>query len=104
MLVLSAAPSAAIVLNLAELHRCEQENCASTLLMSSILCAVTIPLMTKLGNASAGIVLLCVAVPSLIAAFAVLAAKTHDTGGVDLTAVKGDEWDEPTDGMETKNE
>ena len=66
--------------------------------------AVTIPLMTKLGNASAGIVLLCVAVPSLIAAFAVLAVKTHDTGGVDLTAVKGDEWDEPTDNMETKNE
>ena len=45
VLVLSAAPSAAIVLNLAELHRCEQENCASTLLMSSILCAVTIPLV-----------------------------------------------------------
>ena len=59
--------------------------------------AVTIPLLTKLGNASAGPVLLCVAVPSLIAAFAVLAAKTHDTRGVDLTAVKGDEWDGPAE-------
>ena len=26
---------------------------------------------------------------------AVIAAKTHDTKGVDLTAVKGDEWDAP---------
>ena len=61
--------------------------------------AVTIPLLTKLGNASAGPVLLCVAVPSLIAAFAVLAVKTHDTKGVDLTAVRGDEWDEPMDSI-----
>ena len=45
VLVLSAAPSAAIILNLAELHRCEQENAASTLLVSSILCAFTIPLV-----------------------------------------------------------
>lgn len=45
VLVLSAVPSAAIVLSLAELHRCEQENAASTLLVSSILCAVTIPLV-----------------------------------------------------------
>ena len=45
VLVLSAAPSGAIILSLAELHRCEQENAASTLLMSSILCAVTIPLV-----------------------------------------------------------
>ncbi|MBQ6165774.1 MAG: MFS transporter [Clostridia bacterium] len=60
--------------------------------------AITIPLLTKLGNASTGPVLLCVAVPSLIAAFAILAVKTHDTRGVDLTAVRGDEWDEPTEG------
>lgn len=45
VLVLSAAPSAAIILNLAELHRCEQENAASVLLMSSMLCAFTIPLV-----------------------------------------------------------
>ena len=55
--------------------------------------AVTIPLLALLGNASAGPVLLGVAVPSLIAAFTVLALKTHDTKGVDLTSVKGDEWD-----------
>ena len=57
--------------------------------------AVTIPLLTLLGNAAAGPVLLCVAVPSLIAAFTVLALKTHDTRGVDLTNVRGDEWDGP---------
>lgn len=45
ILVLSAVPSASIVLSLAELHRCEQENAASTLLMSTLLCAVTIPLV-----------------------------------------------------------
>ena len=57
--------------------------------------AVTIPFLTLLGNVSAGPVLLCVAVPCLIAAFTVLALKTHDTRGVDLKAVKGDEWDDP---------
>ena len=45
VLVLSAAPSAAIILSLAELHRCEQKNAASTLLMSTLLCALTIPLV-----------------------------------------------------------
>ncbi|MBQ6164719.1 MAG: MFS transporter [Clostridia bacterium] len=54
---------------------------------------VTLPLLTKLGNSSAGIVILCIAIPGLIAAFTVLALKTHDTRGVDLSAVKGDEWD-----------
>ena len=45
VLVLSAVPSGAIILSLAELHRCEQENAASVLLMSSMLCAFTIPLV-----------------------------------------------------------
>ena len=45
VLVLSAVPSAAIVLSLAELHRCEQENAASVRLMSTLLCVVTIPLV-----------------------------------------------------------
>ena len=45
VLVLSAVPSASIVLSLAELHRCEQENAASTLLMSTLLCVITIPLV-----------------------------------------------------------
>ena len=55
--------------------------------------AVTIPLLTMLGNAAAGPVLLCVAVPTMLASFLVLALKTHDTKGVDLGSVKGDEWD-----------
>ena len=45
VLALSAAPSASIILSLAELHRCEQENAAATLLMSTLLCALTIPLV-----------------------------------------------------------
>ena len=57
--------------------------------------AVTIPLLTWLQNAAAGPVLLCVAVPTMLASFLVLAFKTHDTRGVDLASVKGDEWDTP---------
>ena len=80
---------------------------APTALRSSILAAanlatglgigvaygVTLPLLTILGNSAAGVVILCAAVPGLIAAFTILALKTHDTRGVDLSAVKGDEWD-----------
>jgi hypothetical protein len=54
---------------------------------------ITLPLLTILGNASAGVVILCTALPGLVAAFTILALKTHDTRGVDLSAVKGDEWD-----------
>lgn len=80
---------------------------APTALRSSILAAanlatgigigvaygVTLPLLTILGNATAGVVILCAAIPGLVAAFTILAAKTHDTRGVDLSAVKGNEWD-----------
>lgn len=45
VLVLSATPSASIILSLAELHRCEQENAASTLLLSTLLCIITIPIV-----------------------------------------------------------
>ena len=45
VLVLSAAPSGTIILSLAELHRCEQENAASVLLLSTVLCVITIPLV-----------------------------------------------------------
>ena len=55
--------------------------------------AVTLPLLTILGNSSAGFVILGTATPGLVAAFAILARKTHDTRGVDLSAVKGDEWE-----------
>ena len=63
--------------------------------------AVTIPLLTWLQNAAAGPVLLCVAVPTMLASFLVPAFKTHDTRGVDLASVKGDEWDAPDEAGET---
>ncbi len=66
--------------------------------------AVTIPLLTALGNTAAGTILLCVAVPCLVAAFTVLALKTHDTKGVDLATVKGDEWDYPAPAAGTGND
>ena len=80
---------------------------APTALRSSILAAanlatgigigvaygVTLPLLTILGNTKTGVVILCAAVPGLIAAFTILAVKTHDTRGVDLSTVKGNEWD-----------
>ncbi|MBQ6421342.1 MAG: MFS transporter [Clostridia bacterium] len=55
---------------------------------------VTLPLLTVLGNGAAGTIILCVTLPGLIAAFAVLFFKTHDTRGVDLSAVTGGEWDD----------
>ena len=80
---------------------------APTALRSSILAAanlatgvgiglaygLTLPFLTILGNAAAGMVILCVALPGLAAAFTILALRTHDTKGVDLRKVKGDEWD-----------
>ena len=56
---------------------------------------ITLPLLTILGNASAGVVILCTAIPGLAVAFTILALKTHDTRGVNLSAVRGDEWDLP---------
>lgn len=45
MFALSAAPSAAIILSIAEYHGCEQELSANVLLMTSILCIITLPIM-----------------------------------------------------------
>lgn len=45
MFVLSAAPSAAIILSVAEFHGCEQELSANVLLMTTLLCIVTLPLL-----------------------------------------------------------
>ena len=81
---------------------------APTALRSSILAAanlatgtgiglaygVTLPLLTVLGNAAAGPVILCAAVPGLVAAFIILALKTHETKGVNLTAVKCSEGED----------
>jgi predicted permease len=45
LLVLSAAPSAAIILSLAELHGCEQELSANVALLTTLLSIATIPLL-----------------------------------------------------------
>lgn len=45
MLLLSAAPSGAIILSLAELHECEQELAANVVLLTTILSVVTVPLL-----------------------------------------------------------
>ncbi len=46
--VLSATPSGAIILSLAELHECEQELAANVVLLTTILSVLTIPLMVLL--------------------------------------------------------
>lgn len=48
VLILSAAPSAAVILSLAELHECEQELSANVLLLATIFSVVTIPLIALL--------------------------------------------------------
>ena len=48
MLVLSAAPSAAVILSLAELHRCEQELSANVVLLTTLASIVTLPLLSLL--------------------------------------------------------
>lgn len=45
MLILSAAPSGAIILSLAELHECEQELAANVVLLTTLLSVVTVPLL-----------------------------------------------------------
>lgn len=45
VLVLSACPSAAIILSLAELHNCEQELSANIILLSTLLSLFTLPLL-----------------------------------------------------------
>lgn len=43
MLVLSAVPSASMILSMAELYRCERELAANTVLLTTLLCSVTLP-------------------------------------------------------------
>lgn len=45
ILVLSATPTAAILLSLAELHECEQERSANAILISTIFCVLTMPIL-----------------------------------------------------------
>jgi predicted permease len=49
-LILSATPCAAIVLNLAEMHHKEEELSANTVLLTTLVSFITIPLMTLLLN------------------------------------------------------
>ncbi len=46
ILILSAAPSGATILSLAELHQSEQELCASVVLLCTLLCIITIPVIS----------------------------------------------------------
>ena len=48
MTVTAAAPCASVILALAELHECERQRAASALLVSSILCVLTMPLVVRL--------------------------------------------------------
>lgn len=44
-MVLSAVPSASMILSMAELHRCERELSANVVLLTTLLCTVTLPLL-----------------------------------------------------------
>jgi len=44
--ILSAAPCAAVILSLAELHNTEQELSANVVLVSTIVCVITLPIIT----------------------------------------------------------
>lgn len=46
LIILAMCPSGAVIESLAELHECEQEFAANVVLLSTILCVVTIPLMS----------------------------------------------------------
>ena len=48
ILVLSSAPTAAVILSFAELHECEQERTANAILISTIFCVLTMPLLVLL--------------------------------------------------------
>jgi MFS family permease len=51
-------------------------------------------LLTAFGNNAASIISLCVAVPGMTVALIILFFKIHETKGLDLNKVRGDEWDE----------
>ena len=55
--------------------------------------AVSLPLITILGNSVTGIVSVALLVPGFISAFFALVRKTHDTKGIDMDTVTGCEWD-----------
>ncbi len=55
--------------------------------------AVSLPLITILGNSYTGAVCLCLLVPGFILSLFLLARKTHETKGIDMDTVTGCEWD-----------
>lgn len=55
--------------------------------------AVSLPLITILGNSVTGTVCFALLVPGFVAAFVALVRKTHETKGIDMDTVTGCEWD-----------
>ena len=55
--------------------------------------AFYIPITSIFGNPSIGTVALCLLVPSFAITLFALIKNTHDTKGVDLETIRGDEWD-----------
>ena len=50
ILIISSVPCASVILNMAEIHHAEEELAANCVLVSTILCMVTIPMVTLLVN------------------------------------------------------
>ncbi len=54
---------------------------------------ISLPITSILGNTVVGIVAFCLLVPGFISGFISLVKKCHETKGIDMETVKGDEWD-----------
>ena len=54
---------------------------------------ISLPITSILGNTVVGIVAFCLLVPGFISGFISLVKKCHETKGIDMEMVKGDEWD-----------
>jgi predicted permease len=50
ILIISAVPCASVILNMAEIHHAEEELAANCVLVSTMLCMITIPIVTLLVN------------------------------------------------------
>lgn len=48
MLVLAACPTAAVVLSIAEFHKCSQKLASNVILLSTILCIITLPVLCSI--------------------------------------------------------
>ena len=54
---------------------------------------ISLPITSILGNTVVGIVAFCLLVPGFISGFISLVKKCHETKGIDMETVRGDEWD-----------